>query len=76
MIIDICVEIGIDRICIKVFKELNFDKNKIVIEKFVWIILFLKWYYGNCVILWGVKLLIIKYVGVLVIFLFKIYLMK
>lgn len=76
MITDTRVEIGADRICTKVPKELNSDKNKTAIEKFVRIILSLKWHHGNCVILRGAKLLTIKHAGVSVILLFKIYLMK
>lgn len=39
MITDTRVEIGADRICTKVPKELNSDKNKTAIEKFVRIII-------------------------------------
>lgn len=42
MITDTRVEIGADRICTKVPKELNSDKNKTAIDKFVRIILSLK----------------------------------
>lgn len=76
MITDTRVEIGADRICTIVPKELNSDKNKTAIKKFVRIILSLKWHHGNCVILRGAKLLTIKHAGVSVILLFKIYLMK
>lgn len=76
MITETRVEIGADRICTIEPKELNSDKNKTAIEKFVRIILSLKWHHGNCVILRGAKLLTIKHAGVSVILLFKIYLMK
>lgn len=42
MITDTRVEIGTDRICTKVPKELNSDKNKTTIEQLVRIILSLK----------------------------------
>lgn len=59
------------RICTKVPKELNSDKNKTTIEQLVRIILSLKWHHGNCVILRGAKLLTIKHAGVSVILLFQ-----
>lgn len=70
MITETRVEIGADRICTKVPKELNSDKNKTAIEQLVRIILSLKWHHGNCVILRGAKLLTIKHAGVSVILLF------